>query len=240
MYDLLFAKHAAWENMSISEFSKYHEGLATELGLNIDQYKKDFSSIEVEQAVKDDQNVGNKIGIRGTPTFYINGVYTELPGSYERFKAIILGEVAKNPPQSDASEKIHIHSDFALFSSGKRVNISNPMFDEKDADIHIHDGNGDIIHAHKTGATLGKFYSSLDLPVKPNVLYVNGNKFSGVWENYELKDLERLALSTSELSSSQLAMVTDKACIYSETCPERGKPPTENCVGGLNTPCEVE
>lgn len=240
MYDLLFVNQTKWEGQSISEFNKTHEGYASQLGLNLEQYKKDFSSLEVEQLVKDDQVLGNKFGVRGTPSFYINGVYTELPGSYERFKAIIEGEAAKAPAPQSNGETIHKHADFALFANGNKVNLSDAKFDEKHPDIHFHDANGDIIHAHKDKVTLGTFYNALGLAIKPNVLYVNNTKFDANWGDYVFKDLDRLVLSTSELSPKQLAMVTDKACIYSETCPDRGKPPTENCVGGLDTPCVVE
>ena len=62
-----------------------------------------------------------------------------------------------------------------------------------------------------------------------------------ILEKYEFKDLDRITLSFSDSDFSpttkQISEVTDRACVYSEKCPERGKPPTENCVGGLGTDC---
>jgi hypothetical protein len=37
--------------------------------------------------------------------------------------------------------------------------------------------------------------------------------------------------------ADQISSISDLACMYSEKCPERGTPPTENCVGGLGTEC---
>ena len=71
--------------------------------------------------------------------------------------------------------------------------------------------------------------------------YLNDTKQENDFRKYEFKDLDRIVLSFSDSSSGltekQISDTTDKACIYSEECPERGKPPTEECVGGLGTDC---
>lgn len=52
--------------------------------------------------------------------------------------------------------------------------------------------------------------------------------------SYEFSDLDRILISygaeTEEQIKLQLNAVTDMSCMYSDKCPERGKPPTENCV----------
>ena len=73
-------------------------------------------------------------------------------------------------------------------------------------------------------------------------LYVNGKAISDQFGDYQPQDLDRILISFGSETEARLAQqrdsVADKACIYSETCPERGKPPTEECVGGLGTGCE--
>ena len=59
---------------------------------------------------------------------------------------------------------------------------------------------------------------------------------------YAFKDLDRVflrfgaAISDTALIAAAKEVSSD-ACIYSETCPERGAPPEEECVGGLGTAC---
>ncbi len=238
MYDLIYEKQSEWDKLNPAEFNTFLESSAKNLGLDVNKFKADILSQEVEAAVKSDQDFGDKLNINGTPTFYVNGMIIPLPGSYERLKEIVT-VAAKSVPTPTMSDKVHWHIDFGLFVAGKKYNLNDKKYDETHPDIHLHDEYGDLVHIHKSGMTLGIFFESLKLSVKPTVLYVNGQKYNENWEIYVPKDLERIALSTGELNQVTLNQVTDKACIYSETCPERGKPPTENCVGGLSTPCTV-
>jgi hypothetical protein len=63
--------------------------------------------------------------------------------------------------------------------------------------------------------------------------FVNGAE-NNQFDNYEFSDLDRLLITygdtSSEVIQKQISSVTDQACLYSEKCPERGKPPTENCA----------
>jgi hypothetical protein len=57
--------------------------------------------------------------------------------------------------------------------------------------------------------------------------------------DYEFTDLDRILITYGDMAgvADQISSVSDLACMYSEKCPERGTPPTENCVGGLGTEC---
>ncbi len=46
---------------------------AKELKLNEEQFKKDYESTEAKSLVDEDIKLGDSLGIRGTPTFYLNG-----------------------------------------------------------------------------------------------------------------------------------------------------------------------
>ncbi|KKU92509.1 MAG: DsbA-like protein thioredoxin domain-containing protein [Microgenomates group bacterium GW2011_GWA1_48_10] len=54
------------------------ENLAKDLGLDLDRFNKDKNSDETRQRILTDQADGNKAGVSGTPTYYINGVKLEL------------------------------------------------------------------------------------------------------------------------------------------------------------------
>lgn len=237
MHDALYESQGEWERKSVAEFEQYIETLATKAGVDVKKLKADVQLPEIEAKVKSDYDSANALNLNGTPTFFVNDVLIALPGSEERFEQILKDTLSVLPTPS---AKVHEHADFALYANGRKFNLSNVMYDEKNPDIHIHDGNGEIIHKHTAGATMGTFISSLGIPVKPTVMYVNGKKYDRSWDGYSFYDLDQIVLSTTELAVNQITSVSDKACIYSEKCPERGKPPTENCVGGLDTPCLVE
>lgn len=76
---------------------------AQQLGLNVEQFKKDFTSGKVNDAVNADIAEGNKLGITGTPTFYINGKKIEVNNDVESFKKVIDAEIAKQ--KSTASQQ---------------------------------------------------------------------------------------------------------------------------------------
>lgn len=62
---------ATWISASdpLPDFVSY----AQALGLNVTQFKSDFASSKVNNIVQADMNAGNKLGIDGTPTFYLDG-----------------------------------------------------------------------------------------------------------------------------------------------------------------------
>ena len=43
------------------------------LGLDMERFKTDFASSEVQERVEADRAEGAKLGIEGTPTIYVNG-----------------------------------------------------------------------------------------------------------------------------------------------------------------------
>jgi protein-disulfide isomerase len=47
--------------------------IAVDLGLDIDQFKKDMNSAEIRQMIEKDLMDAQKAGVTGTPTVFING-----------------------------------------------------------------------------------------------------------------------------------------------------------------------
>ncbi len=70
MHDKLFASFKSWGGANMDEVLT---GYAQELGLNVEQFKKDYNSPEIAKQVEDEMAMGAKAGVRGTPSFVING-----------------------------------------------------------------------------------------------------------------------------------------------------------------------
>ena len=241
MYDILFVNQKDWAGKESADPTIF-EDYAKQIGLDVNQFKMDVNSKEVKNRVNKDLASGKTAGVSGTPTFFINGEKIPNPKSLEDFKTFIDSAILKAPKATQ--EKVHEHADFALYINGKRNLLQNraELF-EKDPDVHTHKGTEEIIHKHKTGVTLGQLVDSwkTNFPIKVE-WYLNGQRQNGNYKLYKFSDLDRIALnfydSNSTLTEKQILEIADKACIYSEKCPERGKPPTEECVGGLGTDCD--
>jgi protein-disulfide isomerase len=66
MHDKLFEN---FQNLGEDSLKKY----AGEVGLNVEQWEKDYKSPEVAQRVQDDMRLASQAEVRGTPTMFVNG-----------------------------------------------------------------------------------------------------------------------------------------------------------------------
>lgn len=150
------------------------------------------------------------------------------------------------------------HIDDSDTAEPEHVEVSDH---HKDPYLHLHDGVGTVVHRHKPGLTLLDFFRSLGwtwdaasrcfvpdtgTPICDSAnekwrLVINGAE-QPFELNYAFADLDKLLLSfdspVADLSG-QIAHLTDDACLYSRTCPQRGTPPVENCVADPDVPCVV-
>jgi len=69
---------AILEDNSALNAAKYQE-LAKKIGLNLDKFNKDLKSkdADYEKVIENDINLANKVSVRGTPAFYLNGRMTQ-------------------------------------------------------------------------------------------------------------------------------------------------------------------
>lgn len=90
MHDLLYSKQSEWStNSSLSPtdvVSKYFNGYAQSLGLNVTQFDTDINSDAVKARVQSDLALGNAAQIDHTPTFFINDVQIPNPQSLADFQ----------------------------------------------------------------------------------------------------------------------------------------------------------
>ena len=70
MHDTLYREQAAWSKAPNAR--ELFESYAGTIGLKVDQFKKDVDSEKVRQRVESDHALGDSLGIKLTPTIFIN------------------------------------------------------------------------------------------------------------------------------------------------------------------------
>ncbi len=88
--DLLFRKQPEWGGHHHPRPELIWDYLP-ELGLNIDEIKKDLNDISTDEKINQDKADGETLAVRGTPTFFVNGKAVEL--SYQDLKNAIEAEL---------------------------------------------------------------------------------------------------------------------------------------------------
>ncbi len=66
MSDKLYENH---RNLSPETIKK----IAQDLGLDMEKFEKDMESQEVKNQIAEEQKLARQVGVRGTPTFFVNG-----------------------------------------------------------------------------------------------------------------------------------------------------------------------
>ena len=69
--------------------AEFYTTKAKELGLNVEKFKADMASPEIEASIKEDQALANKNGIQGTPGFFVGGVAVKGAYPIDHFKMIV-------------------------------------------------------------------------------------------------------------------------------------------------------
>jgi NhaA family Na+:H+ antiporter len=70
MHDALYREQVEWSKAAQAQ--PLFESYARLLGLNVEQFKKDVESNEVRRRVAADQERGHELGVKNTPTIFIN------------------------------------------------------------------------------------------------------------------------------------------------------------------------
>ena len=94
MHDTLFNNQKEWE--SSEDRVKLFEGYAEAIGLNMDQYRKDYSSKETSAIVRADLKEVQALGGDGTPTFALNGKKIETPDNTVDALSAVLDKALKD------------------------------------------------------------------------------------------------------------------------------------------------
>lgn len=81
MHELLFANQRALQPEQLKSY-------AQQVGLDVAKFEADMASPEVKSAIQEDMQLAQKVGIRGTPTIFVNGKIVQ-NRSLEGFKQLI-------------------------------------------------------------------------------------------------------------------------------------------------------
>ena len=80
MHDLLFDNRNEWiaqSGVSTTQAVAIFERYAGQLGLNVEQFKQDVSSAEVNDIIQADIKAGQDLRVSSTPTFFLDGTKLE-------------------------------------------------------------------------------------------------------------------------------------------------------------------
>lgn len=141
MEKLLYEKQQEWSGMDVEKFTEWLASKAVDLGLDKEQFMKDLTSEENVQNAQSAFEEGMKLGLPGTPTLAINGVYYGGDMSYETLSAYIkkIGTVSVHeecPPMTIDPKKKYgavLHLDkgdisIELFADKAPVTVNSFIF----------------------------------------------------------------------------------------------------------------
>ncbi|MFD7118832.1 DsbA family protein [Streptomyces sp. NPDC059922] len=93
MYTKMYETQEEWGDQQVSH-EKTFRGFARELGLDMAKFEKAWKDPATAERVRKDREDGLRLGVQGTPTFFVNGKRPRIT-SYEDFTAAIDAELAK-------------------------------------------------------------------------------------------------------------------------------------------------
>lgn len=74
MHDELYTKQDAWSNLGTDERTKAFVDYAKTIGVkDLDKFKTDMAAEGVNAKINYDLSLGQKAGVTGTPSFFLNG-----------------------------------------------------------------------------------------------------------------------------------------------------------------------
>lgn len=174
---------------------------------------------------------------------------------------IIIAQPNLSFTQNTDTSQVHVHADFLVYLDHERMRYTDDVYQSHSGDLkhptlHLHSNDGHVIHRHADEVTLGDFFTSLGYTVTDThittdegttyrtdenhelILFVNGTPHD-TFIDYIIADEDQLLIyygaPDDERIHTYLETISDDACLYSGTCPERGIAPPTDC--GLT--CDV-
>ncbi len=162
------------------------------------------------------------------------------------------------PYHTHADFKVYLDGAAVNFSQARYMSTDNYSLDKK---VHLHDMDGDIIHHHAKNVTMAYFFNTLNMTYNSTCFVTDNTDIStahcdsqnetlrmfvrhsgGNWTavadgpDYVFMDLDQILITYGPIGadvSAEEATVTDKACIESQKCPERGNATDLTCAGDV-------
>ena len=98
MHDMLYETQKTWHEAF--DVRPIFEGYATKIGLDLERFRRDSTSDAVEQRIFQDGKRAHSLGVKGTPTVYLNGreVPFETLMTLDKFRAVINASLNETHP----------------------------------------------------------------------------------------------------------------------------------------------
>lgn len=117
MHDLLYEQNQIYYNsnqtastwVGASDPTTYFDQYAKQLGLNVAEFKKDYSSSKVNDLINADMNAGNKLNVDATPSFFLDGKLIQVGNSVSAFEKLINAAIAQKTGSSPKSPTTAAH-----------------------------------------------------------------------------------------------------------------------------------
>lgn len=106
MHDILYENNDPNEQSGwvvASDPTTYFDQFAQQIGLNVTKFKQDYASNAVNDRINADMAAGNKLGITGTPSFYLDGKQVQVSNTTAAFEKVINAELAKKAGKATSS-----------------------------------------------------------------------------------------------------------------------------------------
>ncbi len=87
-------KHALFEHQKDLRNEGIYEQIATEVGLDLERFRRDIADPEIEAQIKVDVVQAKKVGVTGTPCFFVNGYKLKGAKPLDAFVDVIERELA--------------------------------------------------------------------------------------------------------------------------------------------------
>lgn len=100
MHDKIFEGQRDWSSGDTANISKRY---ASELGLDEAEFASCLDSGKYTEEVQKDLQDGVKAGVKGTPAFFVNGIFVSGAQPFSVFKQIVDSELANNASASTVS-----------------------------------------------------------------------------------------------------------------------------------------
>ncbi len=148
--------------------------------------------------------------------------------------------------------EVREHADILVMINGQALDFSASKYQStnekmRDPYVQLRDGKGTLIRLGRAHVTLGDYFKTVGMLFESRCLkldtgttycndsanslklFVNGIQ-NDQFDAYTIQDLDRILISYGPNEDATIEVqkqsITDEACIYSEKCPQRGKPPT--------------
>ena len=211
----------------------------TEDGLNSHQADKHGMSSHEKKEVKKQQGEQKKEEVHGKAkrkkikryALVAIVIIAVVTGGY-----FLLGSTSSNNLGSvnlGSVGSTHTHQDFKMYVNGQMVDFSQPKYQLRSNLVHFEESNGNVIHTHATGMTVGYMLGTLNIEMTSECLSIDGVRYcnngnsklkmyvnsqpSSEFGSYLMKDLDKILVSYGNETdlSGQIASITNEAATQS-------------------------